>query len=177
MMSAKMDQYWLDDALHVARKSKDPSTKVGVVIVNPKVCDKGIKISEGYNGFPRGIADTPERFADRDMKLKLVVHGELNAVMNCARLGVSTHGCIMYVVAFDAVTGDVWGGAPCTRCTVECIQAGIVEYVSYPVKRAPSRWHGDCAFAATLISEAGLLYREVEYPEALAKGGLIDVRA
>lgn len=176
-MSAKMDQYWLDDALHVARKSKDPSTKVGAVIVNPHLCSKGIKVSEGYNGFPRGIADTPERFADRDMKLKLVVHGEMNAVLNAVRVGISLHDCILYVVAVDAVTGAVWGGAPCTRCTVECIQAGIVEYVSYPVKRAPSRWHGDCAFAATLINEAGLLYREVEYPEALSKGGLIDVRA
>jgi len=171
-MSAKWDQYWLEDALHVARKSKDPSTKVGAVIVRDND-----KLTEGWNGFPRGIADTVERLADRDMKLKLVVHGEMNAVLNAVRIGMSLRGSTVYVVALDAVSGEVWGGAPCTRCTVECIQAGIVEYVSYPVKRAPSRWHGDCSFAAGLIHEAGLLYREVEYPEALSKGGLIDVRA
>lgn len=172
MMSAKWDQIWLDDALSVARKSKDPSTRVGAVIVR-----NNDKLAEGWNGFPRHIVDSAERYNDRDMKLKLVVHGEMNAVLNACRIGVSVQFSTIYVVAVDAKTGDVWGGAPCTRCTVECIQAGIIEYVSYPVKRAPSRWHGDCAFAATLISEAGLLYREVEYPEALNKGGLIDVRA
>lgn len=171
-MSDKWDRIWLDDALSVARKSKDPSTRVGAVIVRDND-----KIAEGWNGFPRGIADTDDRYNDRDMKLKLVVHGEMNAVLNACRMGVSVKFSTIYVVAVDAKTGNIWGGAPCTRCTVECIQAGILEYVSYPVKRAPSRWHGDCAFAATLISEAGLIYREVEYPEALAKGGLLDVRA
>lgn len=160
---ADWDRAWMEDALYVARKSKDPSTKVGVVIVNPNLCDKGIKIAEGYNGFPRGIADTEERLNDRDMKLQLVVHGEINAVMNCARVGISTVGCVMYVVATDK-SGAIWGGPPCTRCVVECIQAGIVEYVSYPLKLAPSRWHASCEFAGSLIREAGLVYREVDLP-------------
>lgn len=172
-MSSKWDQYWLEDALHVARKSKDPSTRVGAVIVS----HDNVKVSEGYNGFPRGIADTPERLNDRDMKLKLVVHGEVNAVLNAVRVGISLRYTTLYCVAYDAVTGSVWGGAPCTRCTVECIQAGIIEFVSPPIRTAPSRWHGDCQFAAGLLSEAGLLYREVEFGGALPKGGLIDVTA
>lgn len=156
----KWDRYWLEDAAYVARKSKDPSTLVGAVIVS----NDNIKLSEGYNGFPRGIEDTHERLHDRDMKLKLVVHGEMNAVLNAVRVGTSLRGSILYVVALDAKTGDMWGGPPCTRCTVECIQAGITEYVSYPLRDAPSRWHDDCKFAGALLLEAGLHYREVSKP-------------
>lgn len=153
------DRIWLQDALAVARKSKDPSTKVGGVIVTMD----NDKITEGWNGFPRGIADTPERFADRDLKLSLVVHGEMNAVFNAVRMGVSLRNTRLYVVATDK-SGTIWGGPPCTRCVVECIQAGIVEYVSYPLKLAPSRWHASCEFAGSLIREAGLVYREVDLP-------------
>jgi dCMP deaminase len=154
----KWDRFWLEDALHVARKSKDPSTKVGAVIVS----QDNVKLSEGYNGFPRGIADTEQRLNDRDMKLQLVVHGEMNAVLNAVRVGISLRNTTLYVVATDK-SGAIWGGPPCTRCTVECIQAGIEEYVSYPLKSAPSRWHASCEFAGSLIREAGLLYREVSY--------------
>lgn len=106
-MSAKWDQIWLDDALSVARKSKDPSTRVGAVIVRDND-----KIAEGWNGFPRGIADTHERYNDRDMKLKLVVHGEMNAVLNACRMGVSVKFSTVYVVAVDAKTNEVWAAHP-----------------------------------------------------------------
>lgn len=152
----KWDKLWLEDAVHIARKSKDPSTKVGVVIVSPD----GVKLSEGYNGFPRGISDTPERLNDRDTKLKLVVHAELNAILNAARVGIPLRGATMYVASTDK-SGIVWGGPPCTRCTVECIQAGIFAFISYPLKTAPSRWHADCEYAGNLIKEAKLTYREV----------------
>src|SRR5256885_7874148 len=97
----KWDRRWLADALKVAQNSKDPSTKVGVVIVRSSDDGPGDKIAEGWNGFPRGIADTNERLADRDVKLDLVVHGELNAILNAGRLGVSCIGATMYVTATD----------------------------------------------------------------------------
>src|SRR5271165_7034344 len=134
-MSERWDRHFLEMAVHHSRMSKDPSTKVGAVIVGP---DREL-ISAGFNGFPRGIADTEERLTDRDMKLRLVVHAEMNAVLAAARLGVRLKGCTMYVAATDN-SGDTWGGPPCTRCTVETIQSGIVEIVSYPLKSAPSRW-------------------------------------
>lgn len=158
----KWDMRWLEDALHVARKSKDPSTKVGAVIVRPNGNGPGDKIAEGWNGFPRGIVDTPERLNDRDLKLRLVVHGELNAILNAGRLGVSCVGATLYVAATDK-SGHVWGGPPCTRCTVETIQSGIARVVSWPLKTAPSRWHDDCKFAGTLLKEASILYQEAEF--------------
>lgn len=143
--------------------SKDPSTRVGSVVVGP---DKEI-LSAGFNGFPRGIADTPERLNDRDMKLKLIVHAEMNALLAAARTGVKLAGCILYLAATDD-SGLVWGGAPCTRCTVEIIQVGISEIVSFPVKSVPSKWHEDLKLSRSLIEEAGILYREVSSPRVWA---------
>jgi dCMP deaminase len=155
-MTDRWDRYFLQMALLSASMSKDPSTRVGAVIVGP---DREVR-STGFNGFPRGIIDTPERLADRDMKLRIVVHAELNAVLNAARTGIPLLGCTMYLAATDDA-GIVWGGAPCTRCTVELIQAGVVTIVSPPIKAAPSRWHDDIAFARELLDEAGGSYREV----------------
>lgn len=136
--------------------SKDPSTKVGAVIVGP---DREIR-STGFNGFPRGIADTDERLNNREVKLSLVVHAEMNAILNAARIGMPMKGCALYLAATDD-SGIVWGGAPCTRCTVEIIQSGITEVVSRPLKSVPSRWKESVKTARSLLEEAGILYREI----------------
>ena len=156
-MSERWDRHFLGLSLYHSRLSKDPNTKVGSVIIGP---DREL-LSAGFNGFPRGIADTPERLADRDTKLKLVVHAEMNALLAAARTGMRLKGCSLYLAATDD-SGMVWGGPPCTRCTVEIIQVGIGEIVSYPVKSAPSRWHADLMFARSLIEEAGIVYRELQ---------------
>lgn len=158
-MSERWDRHFLQLAIDHARMSKDPSTRVGAIIVGP---DREL-VSAGFNGFPRGIADTPERLHDRDTKLKLVVHAEMNAVLAAARIGVGLKGCTMYLAATDH-GGAVWGGPPCTRCAVEVIQAGIVEVVSHAFKSVPSRWANDIEFARTVLAEAGIRFREVETP-------------
>jgi len=152
----RWDRHFLDLATAHARMSKDPSTRVGAVIVGP---DREVR-SMGFNGFPRGILDRPERLNDRDTKLRLVVHAEMNAVLNATRVGISTRGCAMYLTATDD-SGDVWGGPPCTRCTVELIQAGITEIVSLPFKTIPSRWADDLELARSLLREAHVEFREI----------------
>lgn len=155
-MSDRWDRHFLQLAADHARMSKDPATRVGSVIVGP---DKEIR-SAGFNGFPRGIADTLDRLSDRDTKLKLVVHGEMNAVLAAARIGTPLKGCTMYLAATDS-TGEIWGGPPCTRCTVEVIQAGITEIVSWPFKDVASKWKADIEQARALLAEAGIAYREI----------------
>lgn len=155
-MSERWDRHFLELSQFTARMSKDPSTRVGSVIVGP---DREVR-SSGFNGFPRGIEDTHERLHDREMKLRLVVHGEMNAILAAARVGVSVKGCTLYLAATDD-SGAVWGGPPCTRCTVEIIQSGITEIVSYPVKAIPSKWHDDLLLARSLLTEAGITYREL----------------
>lgn len=154
-MSERWHNHFLELALLNARMSKDPSTKVGAVIVGP---DREVR-SMGFNGLPRGVADTPERMNDRDTKLALVVHAEMNAILNAARVGVSVKGCTMYLAATDA-SGLVWGGPPCTRCTVETIQSGISAIVSHPFKSVPSRWKDDIERARGLLDEAGVQFTE-----------------
>ena len=161
-MSERWDRHFLGLALAHARMSKDPSTQVGAVIIGT---GRAI-LSAGFNGLPRGVKDTDARLCNRDVKLKLIVHAEMNAVLAAARLGVRIDGTTLYLAATDD-TGMVWGGPPCTRCTVELIQAGITEMVSYPVKTVPSRWQADLAVSRDLLAEVGLLYREVAPVAAL----------
>lgn len=152
----RWDQHFLKRALLCSEMSKDPNTRVGAVIVGP---DRE-PLSDGFNGFPRGIADTSERLSDRDTKLKLIVHAEMNAILNAARVGTPLKGSTLYLTATDN-SGLVWGGPPCTRCTVEIIQAGIIGIVSRPQKSVPSRWAEDLKLARALLVEAGIHYREV----------------
>jgi len=154
----RWDRHFLDRCVLNARMSKDPRTQVGAIIVGP---DREQR-ADGFNGFPRGIADTTERLNDRDVKMRLIVHAERNAICNAARIGVSVLGCTLYLAATDE-SGMIWGGCACTACTIEIIQAGICGIVSYTPKNQPSRWHEDIAFARSILDEAGLFYREVSH--------------
>jgi dCMP deaminase len=141
------DARFLRLALHISEWSKDPSTKVGCVVVGP---DREIR-STGFNGFPRGIEDSVERLGNRDQKYPLVCHAEENAIMHAARIGVSLKGCIAYVT---------W--PPCTRCARSLIQAGISE-ISYPAGlEIPERWREDFAISSAMLDEAGVRARTVQ---------------
>lgn len=152
----KWDRHFITLALENARMSKDPATQAGAVIVGP---DREVR-SMGYNGLPRGIADTHERLHSKDLKRSLVVHAEMNAILNAARIGVSTRGCTLYLALTDE-SGGVWGGPPCTRCTVEIIQAGITQIVAKPFKSQASYWTDSVEQARALLQEARIGYREI----------------
>lgn len=110
------DSHWhtrfLDLARHVATWSKDPSTRVGAVIVRP---DRTIA-SVGFNGFPRGVEDYPDRYADRPTKYQFVVHAEANAILNAHG---SVAGCALYSTLFT-----------CNECAKLILQAGISQVVA-----------------------------------------------
>lgn len=144
-MSAKWDQRFLKLAEHISGWSKDPSTKVGCVVVGE---DREIR-STGFNGFPRGIADDTARLEDREQKYPLICHAEENAIMHAARIGLSLKGSTAYVT---------W--PPCTRCARSLIQAGVVEVV-YPQKsEIPERWMADFEMSTQMMNEAGLKIRK-----------------
>lgn len=146
VMSMKWDQRFLKLAEHISGWSKDPSTKVGCVVVGE---DREIR-STGFNGFPRGIADDAARLEDREQKYPLICHAEENAIMHAARIGLSLKGCTAYVT---------W--PPCTRCARSLIQAGVVEVV-YPEEiEVPERWMADFDMSTNMMSEAGLNIRQV----------------
>lgn len=105
-------EYWLSEAQLIASRSKDPSTKVGAVIVEP---DRKRMVMKGYNGLPRGIPDTDDRLQHRPTKLALTLHAELNAILFAQR---DLAGCILYSTQ-----------PPCAHCASVVIQVGIAEVV------------------------------------------------
>ena len=144
-MSQKWDKRFLDLAAHIAQWSKDPSTKVGCVVVG---ADREIR-STGFNGFPRGIEDDDERLTNREMKYPLICHAEENAIMHAARIGMPLKECTAYVT---------W--PPCTRCARSLIQAGVAEVVVPEGCEIPERWEKDFNISNQMFKEAGILVRK-----------------
>lgn len=147
--STKWDVRFLRLARHIAEWSKDPSTQVGCVVVGP---DREIR-STGFNGFPRGIEDRPDRLANRELKYPLICHAEENAIMHAARIGMSLRGCVAYVT---------W--PPCTRCARSLVQAGVSEVVYPGGLDIPERWSDDFQTSMEMLSEASVRVREVDVP-------------
>lgn len=156
MTDARCDSFFLGMALDHASMSKDPNTRVGSVLIS---ANRHV-ITTGFNSFPRGIEYTDDRLNNRDTKLELMVHGEMKAITNAARIGASTCGATLFTACTDS-SGALWGGPPCCRCTVHVIAAGITEVVSWPCKTGPSKWADDVNRARKLLDEAGVIYREV----------------
>lgn len=122
----KWDERFMFLAKEISSWSKDPSTKIGVVIVN----DERRILSTGYNGFPKGIEDTEERLSNRSLKYPLIVHGEMNALMSALYNGVSVKGSTMYV----------YGLPVCSECCKNIIQSGIKCVVIDNIEFAPEIW-------------------------------------
>ena len=76
--STNWDARYLKIAKDVSEWSKDPSTKVGAVIVG----DKHQIVSQGYNGFPRGFKDSLDRLENKPVKYQYTIHAEANALYN-----------------------------------------------------------------------------------------------
>lgn len=142
-------EYFFCLANVASMKSKDPSTRVGCVIVNP---DNTVA-SLGFNGFPRGVReDYPERW-ERDLKYKYVVHAEVNAILSARR---SLEGCSLYIA---------W--CPCNECAKAIIQAGIKKVFvnskspEFGNQTLQERWKEPMYIAKTMFEEAGVEYVEV----------------
>lgn len=127
-------------AVLVASWSKDPGTRVGAALVG----DRRI-LATGYNGFPSGIDDNPERYRDREVKLAYTVHAEVNALLNAAKNGAKTEGSTLYATFH-----------PCVNCAAAIIQGGIRRVVCPSVESAPERWRNSFNRARDLMLEAGI---------------------
>jgi len=110
MNQKKMDKFFIELAKTTSTLSKDPSTKVGAVIVKDNR-----QISTGYNGFPRGLTETDEKWNNKELKHEYVIHAELNAIINCP---FDTKGSTLYCTH-----------RPCHRCLGHIVNAGIERVV------------------------------------------------
>ena len=106
------DQYFMVQAALLASRSTCKRLSVGAVLVR----DKRI-IAGGYNGSVSGDDHCiDEGCYQRDGHCVRTIHAEMNAILQCARFGMSTDGASLYVTDF-----------PCLQCTKSLLQAGIKE--------------------------------------------------
>ena len=139
------DHWFLGMSEYVSTASKDPSTKFGAVIVDQ---DRRI-VSTGYNGFAKGIEDKEDLLLDREKKYKLIVHGEMNAIVFAQR---SLKGCTLYTTPL----------LPCSTCASVVIQSGITRVVSWTTDNP--RWLESIELSQQMFVEAGvecLVYHKI----------------
>lgn len=134
----KWDIRYLNMAAMVASWSKDPSTKVGAVIVD----QKQRLVSTGFNGFPRGIKDKKKWLANRELKLDVILHAEENVMKFSEK---DTTGMTMYVFPLP----------PCSKCAASMIQSGIARVVA-PAVAPDSKWAKSVRLSKELFDEAGV---------------------
>lgn len=148
----KWDRRFLEMAKLVSTASKDPSTKVGAVLVK----DRKV-VGMGFNGFPKGIKDSADRLNDRETKLKMVVHAEVNAILQA---GEKADGATLYVYpsfAFPPICND------CCKMALNAGVAGIVGYEPDPEDPRVVRWKDSIKVSEEMWTETGKFIRR--YPE------------
>ncbi len=141
-MDAKWDIRFLALSESIATWSKDPSRGVGAVIVSPL----RQVLATGYNGLPRGVEDHPDRL-ERPIKYDLIVHAEMNAIIQCARNGVSPLGATIYS-----------SFSPCIHCTLSIVQAGISRVVTRSVVEGDAHWNESLEKSIAMLEEVGIEY-------------------
>lgn len=148
------DQYFMEIAEVVSKRTKCLSRKIGAVIVR----DKSI-VSTGYNGPPRGVPHCSERYSFMlDKKLMKEINKIDGMCPKVFKKYVDKKVCPRQILGFKSGEGLEWCiaghaernaivnaarlgvsvkdttmymtcGIPCTPCLVEIINSGIIELV------------------------------------------------
>lgn len=148
-MDENFIRWHLELAEFVSKKSKDTSTKVGAIIVDPET-KKVIGI--GYNGFPSGMNDSEDRINNRDIKLSFTIHAEENAIINANR---SVRGCVMFVFPTLLIPNC------CPHCAAIVAQSGIKKVYAYEREEDIERWKNLEARSDTIFKECGVEFQTI----------------
>ena len=104
------ENYYLDIADAALQRSTCLRRKYGAIVVKEDEI-----VSTGYNGSIVGNPHCHDvGHTMRDGHCIATIHAEMNALLYCAKEGISVKGCTAYVTHF-----------PCLNCTKSLIQAGI----------------------------------------------------
>lgn len=106
-----LERYFMDIAWAVSKKSNDPSTQVGCVIVNKD----NKPISFGYNGYLDGY-DVSLMRTDYPYKDMMIIHAEMRAMLSSQV--TSFENCKVYTTHVS-----------CENCLKHMIHAGIKEFI------------------------------------------------
>lgn len=140
---------YLHQALFISQWSKDPAIKVGCVISDMY----GAPISQGINGFPQRIDDSPLILADKEAKRLRTIHAECNAILFSER---SLEGTVLHTTH-----------QPCASCAAMICQKRIVKvvFLSYGEEDGLSQyWDRSVKEGAQMFRETGVQVIEIPQP-------------
>ena len=143
----KWENRYLELARDISSWSRDPSRKIGAIAVGKH----GQILAQGYNGFSRGIADTPDRLHNREEKYKFTVHAEMNVIYNACLNGVSLSGADLYV----------YGLPICSECAKGIIQVGIKRVIMTFDTNTKDKWYESFNLTKTMFAESGIEYKVI----------------
>ncbi len=105
------NEYFMNLCVDVSKRSKDPSTQHGAILVD----ENHVVISTGYNGGCRKI---PDHLLDwkRPDKYRWVIHAEENALWFSNKRDLNN--CTIYVT-----------GPPCSKCMFRLAHLGVSNVV------------------------------------------------
>lgn len=141
-MSSDWKFRYLSLAKEISSWSKDPSSKIGAIAVGKK----GNVLAQGYNGFPRNISDTFDRYQNREEKYSLIVHAEMNCIYNATYNGTSLDGSTLYI----------WGLPMCSECAKGAIQVGVEAVYWGTDREIPDLWLQSLEKTKEMLSEANV---------------------
>lgn len=147
MERIKWQDYFMAQSQLLALRSTCRRLSVGATIVK----DQRI-IAGGYNGSVSGeVHCIDDGCYIEDGHCIRTIHAEMNALLQCAKMGVSTAGAEIYVTHF-----------PCIHCTKSIIQAGISKiYYAEDYKNHP--------YAIELLLKAGIQAERIPFdPDKVA---------
>ena len=138
-----MSKRLLRIAYEEAKKSPDPSTQNGAVIVNYVT---GSVIVKDHNRFPDGVLYKKKRW-ERPDKYKYIEHAERNVIYKMSKKGIRTLNTIM-----------VCPWAACSDCARAIIQSGISTLVTHKLAhdRSPEFWQKEINIAFKMFEEANI---------------------
>ncbi|XBG73896.1 ComE operon protein 2 [Enterococcus cecorum] len=134
------NQYFMAQAVLLSLRSTCTRLEVGATLVK----DRRIIVG-GYNGAVSGDNHCIDHGCYVvDGHCIRTIHAEMNALLQCAKLGISTDGAEIYVTHF-----------PCLHCTKAILQAGIKKiYYLHD-------YHND-PYAIELIQKLGVEIQQVK---------------
>lgn len=110
-MKAKFDNAYMQMAIIWSKLSHCKRRKVGCLLVKDNMI-----ISDGYNGMPSGMNNCCEY--EFDASRWEVLHAETNALLKCAKNGISCKGSTLYITL-----------SPCPDCSKLILQSGIISVI------------------------------------------------
>ena len=108
MSRPEWDEYFRDIVILTAKRSSCQRLNVGCLLVkNNRI------VSQGYNGHLPGLPH--DSILENDHEIA-TIHAEQNALVDCAKRGVSCDECVAYITHY-----------PCLNCCKLLLASGIRE--------------------------------------------------